>query len=228
MEGKYIISPSLMCMDYLHIGDQLKVLNKEFDWFHFDIMDGNYCPNLALNIEILKAVKKVTDIPVDVHIMAKNPDDFLIDKCIEAKADHISVHPETLETSIFRTINKIHDAGLKAGIVINPMTTLESVEYLLNRIDILTIMTIDVGFAGQKFIEEMYKKIEQAKAMRSEKGYHYLIQVDGACKRGFYKPLADAGVDCFIVGNSGLFSLDEDIEKACLKMHESFKEEVGG
>ncbi|MDO4345028.1 MAG: D-allulose 6-phosphate 3-epimerase [Eubacteriales bacterium] len=223
-----IFSPSLMCMDMLHVGKQLEVLNRNFDWLHFDIMDGHYCKNLALTPALLKAVRSRSSLPIDVHIMATKPEEFMIDEVIKNGASSISLHPDTFASSSFRTINKIKDAGCRAGLVLNPLTTLESVDYLLGRIDVLTIMTIDIGFAGQKFIWEMLEKIRKACELREKNGYHYLIQIDGGCKKDYYKALYDAGADAFIVGNAGLFSLDNDLQKACDKMHEQFRNAVGG
>ena len=222
-ERKTILSPSLMCMDKLHIADQIHVLERNFDWLHYDIMDGHYCKNLALAPSMIRDIRQITDMPIDVHIMATEPETFIIDECIAGGTSHISVHPETVTTSMFKTINKIHDAGLKAGLVLNPLTTLESVEYILGRLDILTIMTIDVGFAGQKFIPEVLDKIKKAVRMREERGYHYVIQIDGGCKKDYYRQLYDAGADAYIVGNAGLFSLDrENLQHACELMHEQF------
>jgi len=218
-------SVSLMCMDMLHVADQIEVLNQHFDHFHFDLMDGHYCKNLALSPDFLKAIKKVTAKPVDVHIMAMYPEDF-IDPLLSAGADCIGFHPSTIERQAYRTLQKLEENGCRKGLVIDAELQLESIPYL-NRIDLLTIMTIDTGFAGQKFIPEMLDKIKTAVRLREENSYHYQIQIDGGCKKAYYKDLCDAGADILIVGNAGLFSLDKDAEKACQVMNEEWTDTIG-
>lgn len=220
-------SVSLMCMDFLRVQEQVEVFNRNFDGLHFDVMDGHYCKNLALSPAFLQAVRSVTDLPIDVHIMATTPSDF-IPAIAEAGATCISVHAETINTDAFRTFQLIRSLGCKVGLVLNPATTLESVSYMLDRIDLLTIMTVDVGFAGQKFIMEMLDKIRLARDLREQKQYHYLIQIDGGCRKDYYKQLYDAGADAYIVGNAGLFSLSENLQTACDIMHSQFEAAVGG
>lgn len=216
-----------MCMDFLKVGEQLEVLNHNFDGLHFDIMDGHFCKNLSLSPAFLRAIRKKTDLPVDVHIMATEPGDF-IEEIGRAGATSISVHAETINTDAFRTFRKIKELGCKVGLVLNPATTLEENRYLLGEVDLLTIMTVDIGFAGQKFILEMLDKIRTAKQMRESKGYHYLIQIDGGCRADYYRQLYLAGADAYIVGNAGLFSLDENLQKASDKMHRQFAEAIYG
>ena len=118
----------------------------------------------------------------------------------------------------------IQSLGCKCGVVLNPATPLSYVESYLEYIDMLTIMTVDIGFAGQKFIDQMYTKIRQAKQLREEKGYHYKIQIDGHCNKENYRQLVEAGADILIVGNAGLFGLDKNLDTACRKMGEEFKQ----
>lgn len=220
-------SVSLMCMDFLHIEDQLKILNHNVDMLHVDIMDGHYCKNITLSPDLVKAFHKVSKIPMDVHLMTTNPEDW-IKNVAEAGADTISLHAETINGQAFRLYNQIEDLGCKCGVVLNPATSLDEIKYYLNRIDLLTIMTVDVGFAGQPFIEEMIQKIEEAKRLREEKGYHYKIQIDGSCKKETFKILADAGADIYILGSSGLFGLDPDLNKACEKMRDHYNSAMEG
>lgn len=158
--------------------------------------------------------------------MTTNPEDW-IDPVAEAGADIISLHAETINGQAFRLYNRIEELGLKAGLVLNPATPLSEAAHYLNRIDLLTIMTVDVGFAGQPFIEEMLDKIREAKRIREEKGYHYQIQIDGSCKASTFKKLTEAGADILILGSSGLFGLDKDLKTACAKMTESYKAALG-
>ncbi|MBC5581897.1 allulose-6-phosphate 3-epimerase [Anaerofilum sp. BX8] len=227
MKREYL-SPSLMCMDFLHAEEQLKIFEKNFDALHFDIMDGHFCKNLALSPAFLRVVSSTCNLPVDAHLMATKPDDFLVDAVAEAGASCISLHAETINRDGFRMMNKIEKLGCKKGLVLNPSTPLDCIKYLLGRIDLLTVMTVDVGFAGQSFIFEMLDKIREARRMREENGWHYLIQVDGGCRQEYYRMLHDAGAEAYILGNAGLFSLDPDLQIACNKMRRQFSTAIAG
>ena len=216
-------APSLMCMDYLHIQDQIEVMNKHMDLYHVDIMDGHYCPNITLSPDLVKAFNKVSTLPMDCHLMTTNPLDW-IEVLAKNGAACISPHAETINVNAFRIYNMIESLGCKKGVVVNPATPLSFIEPYLNRIDILTIMTVDVGFAGQPFVEEVVEKIKEAKRLREEKGYHYEIQIDGSCNVKTYKKLTEAGADILIVGSSGLFGIDEDLDTACQKMFANYEE----
>lgn len=220
------ISASLMCMDFLHVEDQIKILNEKVGMFHADIMDGHYCKNITLSPDMVRAFHKVAKVPLDVHLMTTNPENW-IENVADAGADIISLHAETINGQAFRLYHQIEELGCKCGVVLNPATGLSEVTQYLNRIDLLTIMTVDVGFAGQPFIEEMIQKIKDAKKLREECGYHYKIQIDGSCRKETFKPLADAGADIYIMGSSGLFGLDPDLEKACMCMEQNLKEAIG-
>ena len=216
---------SLMCMDYLKISEQMEVLNDNVSMLHADIMDGHFCKNITLSPDLIKAFASVTTLPIDAHLMTTNPGDW-IDACAEAGAGYISLHAETINTDAFRQINYIKSLGCKVGIVLNPATPLEYIRHYLNRVDMLTIMTVDVGFAGQSFIDEMLEKIEEAVRIREENGYTYKIQVDGSVNERTYKRLYDAGCDVYVLGSSGLFTLDDDLQVACDKAYEIFERET--
>ena len=218
-------SVSLMCMDFLNIKSQMDVLNEEMAMYHADIMDGHYCKNITLSPDLIKTFSSVATLPIDVHLMTTNPGDW-IELCAQAGATYISPHAETINTDVFRIMNMIKNVGCKTGVVLNPATPLSYVEPYLDRIDMLTIMTVDVGFAGQPFIEEMLDKIKAAVKLREEKGYTYKIQVDGSCNKKTFKRLKEAGTDIFVVGSSGLFNLDEDLKRACDKAYQDFEEET--
>lgn len=219
---KPLFAPSLMCMDLLNMKTQLEVLNRRADLLHVDIMDGHFCPNLALSPAFMEACRKCTDLPMDVHLMTTRPGDWL-DKVAKAGATYISPHAETINSDAFRTMQHIRELGCKTGVVLNPATPLEYVDSYLDQIDLLTIMTIDTGFAGQKFIDKMLEKITQARRWREEKGYHYLIQIDGACNKSSFKKVYNAGCEIFIVGTSGVFSLDPDLDVGYDKMLDGFQ-----
>ena len=216
-------APSLMCMDLGKIKEQFAVMDKHVDLYHVDIMDGHFCKNMALTPGILKTFRENTDTEIDVHLMTTNPSDW-IEMCAKAGATYISPHAETINTDAFRTMQLIDSLGCKRGVVLNPATPLSYVESYLEYIDLLTIMTVDIGFAGQKFINQMYEKIRQAKKLREERGYHYKIQIDGHCNKENYRRLVEAGADVLIVGNAGLFGLDKDLECACEKMKAEFEQ----
>ena len=188
------IAVSLMCMDFLKIKEQLEELNESVGMYHIDIMDGHFCKNITLSPDLIKSFKKVSKLPMDVHLMTTEPNDW-IETVAEAGADIISVHAETINGDAYRIYNEIERLGCKRGLVLNPATTLESVKHYLNRVDLLTIMTVDVGFSGQPFIEEMLDKIAEAKKLREENGYHYKIQIDGSCNPKTFKRLKEAGAE---------------------------------
>lgn len=216
-------APSLMCMDLGKMKEQFAVMDRYMKLYHVDIMDGHFCKNMALTPGLLKSFRQHTKTDMDVHLMTTEPSDW-IGMCAEAGATCISPHAETINTNAFRTMQIIRQAGCKCGVVLNPATPLSYVESYLEYIDLLTIMTVDIGFAGQKFIDQMYEKIRQAKALRDEKGYHYQIQIDGHCNKENYRRLTEAGADVLIVGNAGLFGLDPDLDRACQKMEEEFRQ----
>ena len=217
---------SLMCMDLLDIKHQIEVLDGELDGYHIDIMDGHYCKNITLSPDFMKACARVAKRPMDVHLMTTNPNDW-IDACAAAGAAMISPHAETINTDCFRRPNRNRAAGWQVGVTLNPATPLSYCQHYLNRIDVLTLMTVDVGYAGQPFIEEMLEKIAQAARLREENGWHYKIMIDGSCNQKTFRRLYEAGADVFVMGSSGLFSLDADLRAACDTMKRLFAQETG-
>ena len=224
MKSEFCVS--LMCMDFLKIREQIDVMDRNIDGYHIDIMDGHYCKNITLSPDFMKACAQVAKKPMDVHLMTTDPGDWL-DACAAAGAKTISPHAETINTDCFRTLNRIKELGCEVGVTLNPATPLSYCAHYLNRIDLLTLMTVDVGFAGQPFIEEMLAKIAEAKRLREENGWHYKIMIDGSCNKKTFKRLYEAGADVFVLGSSGLFSLDSDLQTACDKMKAQFEEETG-
>jgi D-allulose-6-phosphate 3-epimerase len=165
----------------------------------------------------MRAVKKIAKLPLDVHLMTENPNDF-IELVRNAGADCISPHAETINNDAFRVINRIKSLGAKAGVVLNPATPLEYIKHYAGRLDLITIMTVDVGYAGQSFIDEMLEKIYLCREWKKKYGYNYKISIDGSCNAGTFKKLRDAGAEVYVIGYSGLFSLDSDLSTAYEKM----------
>lgn len=220
------INPSLMCMDLLDIKRQLEILNTRADFYHVDIMDGHFVPNITLSPDFVKAVSKVAALPLDCHLMVTNPGDY-IEPLAAAGAGYIVPHAETINSDAFRVINKIKAAGCKVGVAVNPATPLSAIQYYIHLLDKITIMSVDPGFAGQPFIREMLDKIREAKEIKEKKGLSFILEIDGSCNERTYKELYEAGVESFIVGTSGLFNLDADLETAWGKMAKIFREQTG-
>ena len=219
---KMMFSPSLMCMDLLSMKEQVEILNERADFYHVDIMDGHFVKNITLSPFFVSTLKRVSKLPIDVHLMTEYPDDY-IEELAKAGADYICPHAETINKDAFRIINKINSFGCKAGIVLNPATPIEWIKYYIHLLDKITIMTVDPGFAGQPFIPEMLGKIKELKELKEKNGYKYLIEVDGSCNERTFDILTEAGAEVLIVGSSGLFNLDSDLPKAWDKMMEIYE-----
>ncbi|MDD3337747.1 MAG: D-allulose 6-phosphate 3-epimerase [Lachnospiraceae bacterium] len=211
---KVKFSPSLMCMDLLNIEREIKTMNPKSDYYHVDIIDYHYCRNMSLAPCFMEQIKKITDVPMDAHLYVDNIDRELVQTCMDSGAEIITMPPDVIERQAIILMRQIKAAGKKVGIFINPAVRLEVIEPYADMVDRLLIMTVDAGFAGQKFVPQSLDKIRQAKAWKRERGYTYEIAVDGCCNEAYYRQLYDAGTEVFIVGTSGLFSKDKDTAKA--------------
>ena len=224
--NKVEFSPSLMTMDLDKFKEQITFLNDKVDSYHIDIMDGHYVPNITLSPWFIEELRKITDLPMSAHLMVTNPS-LWVQQLVDMKCEWICMHAEVLDGLAFRLIDQIQDAGLKAGIVLNPETPIEVIYPYIDLLDKITIMTIDPGFAGQRFIESTLDKIVALRELREEKGYKYVIEMDGSSNRKSFKRIDAAGPDIYIVGRSGLFGLDEDISKAWDIMVTDYEETTG-
>ena len=224
--NKVEFSPSLMTMDLDKFKEQITFLNDKVDSYHIDIMDGHYVPNITLSPWFIEELRKITDLPMSAHLMVTNPS-LWVQQLVDMKCEWICMHAEVLDGLAFRLIDQIQDASLKAGIVLNPETPIEVIYPYIDLLDKITIMTIDPGFAGQRFIESTLDKIVALRELREEKGYKYVIEMDGSSNRKSFKRIDAAGPDIYIVGRSGLFGLDEDISKAWDIMVTDYEEMTG-
>ncbi|EHO49428.1 D-allulose 6-phosphate 3-epimerase [Lentilactobacillus kisonensis] len=219
-------APSLMTMDLDNFKEQIEFLSDKVDSFHVDIMDGHFVPNLTLSPWFIEQVKKISDTPISSHLMVEDPS-FWVDELIKVHSEYICFPAERANGIAFRLINKIHDAGLKAGVVLNPETQISEIKPYLEALDKITIMTVDPGFAGEKFIQSSLQKIKDLRSIREENGYHYLIEMDGSSNRKSFKRIFDAQPDIYIIGRSGLFGLSDDIETAWDMMTQNFLDATG-
>lgn len=216
-------SPSLMTMDLDKFNEQIKFLNNHVDSYHIDIMDGHYVPNITLSPWFIEQVKKISDVPISVHLMVTNPS-FWVDELLKIETDYICVHAEVINGIAYRIINKIHEHNKKVGVVLNPETPIDVIKPYIQYLDKVTIMTVDPGFAGEKFIDETLEKIVELRKIRDKNQYNYLIEMDGSSNKKTFKKIQKANPDIYILGRSGLFGLDESISKAWEKMLRDFNQ----
>lgn len=219
-------SPSLMTMDLDDFKNQIDFLSDKVDSFHVDIMDGHFVPNLTLSPWFIEQVKKISDTPISSHLMVEDPS-FWVDELIKVHSEYICFPAERANGIAFRLISKIHAADLKAGVVLNSETQIDQIKPYLEALDKVTVMTVDPGFAGEKFIQSSLQKIRDLRTVREEGGYNYLIEMDGSSNRRSFKRIFDAQPDVYIVGRSGLFGLSDDIETSWNMMTQNFLDATG-
>ena len=196
-----LIAPSLLSADFLHLADDIDMVNKsQADWFHCDIMDGVFVPNISYGIPVVQAIKKQALKPLDVHLMIVEPDRYF-EKFHEAGADIITFHYEA-STHIHRSVQKLKSLGVKAGVVLNPHTPVSLLEDILGDLDLVLLMSVNPGFGGQKFIERTYSKIEKLRNMIEVQGLETMIEVDGGVSTSNAKKLFEAGADILVAGNA--------------------------
>lgn len=223
---KVKFSPSLMTMNLDKFKEEIDFLGDKVDSFHVDIMDGHFVPNLTLSPWFIEQVKKISDTPISAHLMVEDPA-FWVDELIKVKSEYICFPAERVSGLAFRLINRIHQARLKAGVVLNPETSIDSIKPYIDALDKVTIMTVDPGFAGEKFIEGALDKIVTLREMREKNGYDYEIEMDGSSNRAHFKMIHDVNPDVYIIGRSGLFGLSDDIEESWNMMADNFREKTG-
>jgi ribulose-phosphate 3-epimerase len=206
------ISPSVVCADLSQLGNQVKLLDEAgVDLFHWDVMDGVFVHNFCLTPDIIAACRSFTSKPFDVHMCIADPAGF-IPEIVETGSDIISLQYESTP-HLFRAVQTIHKAGRQAGVVISPKTPLADLEYILGDLQMVTVMTVDVGFAGQTFLTPMLDKIRKLREMIDARGLDVDIQVDGQINDKTFKSVIEAGANVMVVGTSGLFNVDDDLTK---------------
>lgn len=215
-----------MCMDFMDAGTQIDLLDARADGYHMDIMDGHFAPNLTLGPDFVAATGRRAHLPMEAHLMTDTPNQWL-EQLAMAGAKTLSVHAETITRDTFRTLNRIRELGCGVGLVLNAGTPLSQVSDYLSRVDLLTLMTVDVGFANQPFIPEVLGKIKDAARRREAEGFDYAIQIDGACNGYTFGMLRDAGAEVFVLGNSGFFGLNPDLATAWDAMVASYERATG-
>ena len=196
-----MIAPSILSADFTRLGEEITAVAKGgADVIHIDVMDGHFVPNITIGPLVVKAVRRITDLPLDVHLMIENADAYLEDFA-KAGADWITVHVET-GYHLHRTIHRIKELGKKAGAVLNPATPLTSLTEILPDLDLVMLMTVNPGFGGQSFIEGSLAKIRQLKKMIDDRGLAVAIEVDGGVSPKTIGPIAAAGANFFVAGSA--------------------------
>jgi ribulose-phosphate 3-epimerase len=204
---KHLVAPSILSADFANLQRDIEMLNEsKADWIHFDVMDGVYVPNISFGLPVLKAVKKHARKPLDVHLMMSQPSRFIRDFA-EAGASNLTIHMETCP-HLHKDIQQIHANNMKAGVCLNPHTPVNTLEEIIQDVDLVLIMTVNPGFGGQKFIPHSYEKIKKLKKLIEDSGSNALIEVDGGISTENAPRLIEAGVDVLVAG-SFVFKSDD-------------------
>ena len=204
------IAPSILSADFSKLGAEVRAVEAAgADWIHVDVMDGCFVPNITIGPLVVEAVRRSTTLTIDVHLMIESPERYIKDFS-DAGADYIAVHQEAC-THLHRTIQLISERGAKPGVALNPATPVESIQWILEDLDFVLIMSVNPGFGGQQFIPSALDKVAQLKTLIRERGLSTLIQIDGGVNAGTISRISKAGVDVFVAG-SAIFG-SEDYER---------------
>ena len=221
-----LISPSLMCVDLMNVEQGVRALEEAgVDFLHVDIMDNHFVPNITLCPDFVQSLREITQIPLDVHLMVEQPEDFLPQYSFLGAGDFLTIHYEaTLHPQ--KALGAIRAMGVRPGLALNPATPVEALEYLLDDVEMVLLMTVNPGFAGQKLIPSMLKKLEHLKRYLLEKGYeNTLIEVDGNVSFENAVKMHALGADIFVGGSSSVFSREGVITENCRKLKSLLKSE---
>jgi len=196
-----IIAPSILSADFSRLGEEIAAIEKGgADWIHVDVMDGHFVPNITIGPPVVASIRKITTLPLDVHLMIQDPDKY-IEKFAKAGADIITVHVEA-SPHLHRTVQLIKDQGCKAGVSLNPATSLATLDHILSEVDMVLIMTVNPGFGGQEFIPSVLPKIKRLREKINEEGLVVNIEVDGGVNLNNITKIAQAGGNIFVAGNA--------------------------
>jgi ribulose-phosphate 3-epimerase len=225
MEGTMVkIAPSILSADFTKLGEEVKAVEKAgADYIHIDVMDGHFVPNITIGPMIVKAVRRVTKLPLDVHLMISDPDQFAAD-FVTAGADKITVHVETVN-HLHRSIQLIRSLGASPGVSLNPATPPDMIEYILEDLDMVLVMTVNPGFEGQAFISQVVPKIELLRQIIDEKHLKVDIEVDGGINPDTIAGVAAAGANVFVAGSAIFYS--KDYAKTIQLMRKKAEDELG-
>ena len=211
-----IVSPSLLSADFGHLADDIAMLNRsEADWYHLDVMDGVFVPNISFGFPVMEAMAKLATKPLDVHLMIVQPEKF-VTQVADLGAKIMNVHYEAC-THLHRTVQQIKAAGMMAGVTLNPHTPVSLLEDIIGDLDLVMLMSVNPGFGGQKFIEHAVEKTGRLKQLIQANGASTLIEIDGGVNRTTGKLLADAGADVLVAGSAVFKAQDPEEEIRVLK-----------
>jgi ribulose-phosphate 3-epimerase len=197
----HLIAPSVLSANFGNLDKDIELINRsDADWFHLDVMDGVFVPNISFGFPIIKAIKKLSTKPLDVHLMIVNPDHFTL-AFKEVGADILTVHLEAC-SHLHRSIQNIKNLGMKAGVAINPHTPIDSLKDIISDIDLVCLMSVNPGFGGQKFIENTFEKVRDLKILIEQKKSNALIEIDGGVDLKNYKKLIESGANVLVAGNT--------------------------
>jgi ribulose-phosphate 3-epimerase len=196
-----LIAPSILSADFARLGEEIKAVEAAgADWIHIDVMDGHFVPNITIGPLVVKAARQSTRLPLDVHLMIENPDRYIAD-FVDAGADLIAVQVETCP-HLHRTVQLIRKCGARPGVVLNPTTPLATIEWIIEDVEFVMLMSVNPGFGGQQFIPATLEKIRQLRAMIEKRRLSTLIEIDGGVNRTTIADIATAGADVFVAGSA--------------------------